>query len=103
MSDDMKNMMMDISNELDRLGCPKLQPSGFGYSPVGRLRALTQKLVGEYYGATINSLTAQIEAVTKERDELKETLEFMTNIMSLTGNEARRMAQKALAKMEGKK
>ena len=34
---------------------------------------------------------------------ITETLEFMTNIMSLTGNEARRMAQKALAKMEGKK
>ena len=51
----------------------------------------------------LDDLTAQLEAVTKERDELKETLEFMTNIMSLTGNEARRMAQKALAKMEGKK
>ena len=57
MSED-KNMMSEISRELDRLGAPKLQPHGYGYSPIGRLRALTAELVGKYYGATISTLQA---------------------------------------------
>lgn len=58
---DIQNDLAQVHFELDRLGAPKTQPSGFGYSPVGRLRALTSKLVGQYYAATLAKLTAENE------------------------------------------
>jgi hypothetical protein len=65
-----ENLMMEIERELDRLGAPKLQPSGFGYAPIGRLRALNATLVGEYYGSTIDILKAERDAALAENKRL---------------------------------
>ena len=62
---ELENSMMEIERELDRIGAPKKQPSGYGYSPIGRLRALTQELVGEHYGATIDKLKAENAALRR--------------------------------------
>ena len=58
---DARNDNVAINRELDRLHAPRLQPSGFGYSPLGRLRMLA-------HGECGRGLCAALE---NERDEWK--------------------------------
>ena len=64
------NMLMEIEHELDRIGAPKFQPSGYSYSPIGRLRALVVGEAGDYCLANISKLQS-------ENKILKEALEHI--------------------------
>jgi hypothetical protein len=58
---DARNDNAGINRELDRLNAPRLQSSGFGYSPIGRLRTLARGECGR----------GLCEALEHERDEWK--------------------------------
>jgi hypothetical protein len=43
---DLEQLLNDVDRELDRLGAPKKQESGYGYSLIGRLRKLNVEVIG---------------------------------------------------------
>ena len=56
----------------EAMGAPTVQDSGFPYSIIGRLSALTRKIVGESWRAKINILTAETAALEKTATEQEE-------------------------------
>uniref|UniRef100_A0A6M3JPR1 Uncharacterized protein n=1 Tax=viral metagenome TaxID=1070528 RepID=A0A6M3JPR1_9ZZZZ len=62
---------------LDKMGAPKLQESGFPYSIIGRLSALTTQIVGESWAAKIDIQQAEIASLKKRCDEIEDALEAL--------------------------
>ena len=72
---DARNDNNAINRELDRLGAPKVQPSGFGYSPLGRLRRLSVTECGE---GLKDALLQERNDARAENAKLREVLQRIT-------------------------
>jgi hypothetical protein len=96
------NDLAAIGRELDRLGAATTQPSGFGYSPLGRLRVLTRDLIGQHASETWHAAESRAEAAMAALRRIRDSREGPFHATTGEGH-ARcvEIAARALAGAEG--